>query len=159
EAKSGRVFDIQKRYYDFSNAGTDYYSNGQFPDQGLLDMIASGHTAAISLEARAFGDIAAGQPAPARPDGRYLYGQITDGSLDKVLAQTASGLSKLDSTFLFSFQIEPEGTGAANSGSSADFVAAWKYLRSYFDAHGVDSAVWTLNFAGLTNDSDSYYQA
>jgi hypothetical protein len=159
EAKSGRVFDIQRRYYDFSNAGTDYYSNGQFPDQGLLDMIGSGHIAAISVEARSFGQTASGQPTPAGADGWYQYSQITDGSLDKVLAQMASRLAKLTDPFLFSFQIEPEGTGAANSGTSDEFIAAWRYLHAYFSTHGVDSAVWTLNFAGLTNASDSYYQA
>ena len=66
------------------------------------------------------------------------------------LVNWADGLKSRSGTIFFTFNHEPEGKSSQSSGfgTSADFIAAFRKVRSVFESRGVENVEYTWNMTG-----------
>lgn len=94
------------------------------PDEEAV--VASGRLLHISLDTR----------------GTMSWAEVADGKADEALAAQARALSTLGARVWVTFEHEMDAPAKVGWGSGADFVRAWKHVRSVYTAHGADNAVW-----------------
>jgi hypothetical protein len=71
--------------------------------------------------------------------------QTYNGKFDAMIAQRADALKALGAPFFMRWFWEADGDRASKSQmahSPADYIKAWRHVRSIFDARGVTDAVW-----------------
>ena len=151
ESTTGRTFEIEKQYHDFSNSG----ANGRFPSVAEIAAVRSGHILHIAWSS----DIWSGRPGPGMPTpaipatgsshAAYTYAQILNGSLDTYIAAEADRIKQLPTKLFLDFQHEADGAAAQRLGTDAQFAASYRHVEDIFRAHHVTNVVWAWVVAGF----------
>src|SRR5579871_4316619 len=125
QSEAGRRLDIVHFYYAWTDT---------FPDWQVTWTLQNGQTPMVSWE---LADTI----------------QIANGTYDSMIASRADGLKALGQPVLLRWGYEMDGSDAASYvHSAADYIAAWRHIRSIFTARGATNVhfVWCPNAWAIT---------
>ena len=136
EERLGRPLALDRVYHRWDEA---------FPTVADRRSVAAGRTLFLGWSCRA-------------SDGVLNWRHLAEGGYDDLVDARAAALRALDRPVLMSFCHEP-ATYVGRSGTSADFVAAWRHLVVRTSADGAPvSWVWTLtSHAFRQQQADAFY--
>jgi hypothetical protein len=78
---------------------------------------------------------------------------IAAGRYDAVIDARAADIKAFGSPMFFTFHHEPD-SGEIDTGTSADFVAAWRHMHDRFELAGVTNVSWLLVLLSYTYAND-----
>ena len=136
EDRLGRTLALDRAYHRW---------DVPFPTAGDRRSVAAGHTLFLGWSCRA-------------TSGVVDWRALADGAYDDLIDARAAALTALGRPVLMSFCHEP-ATYVGRSGTSADFVAAWRHLVVRMADDGAPvSWVWTLtSHAFRQRQADAFY--
>ncbi len=128
EAKIGRQLGVTRVYYDWTST---------FPNSYVDWLAGRGTQILLSVKpgSNSWHSIA------TAPAGSALYNQIVSW---------ATRVKSFGHPMYFTFNHEPEASGAAGKGTSADFIAAWDRIHAVFKAQGVTNAKFLWIMTGFS---------
>jgi Carbohydrate binding domain/Glycosyl hydrolase family 26 len=141
ESKTGRKFDIVKRYHDWSNKG----GNGQFPDKSEQALGASGER--ILYFAWVSNIYSTG--------GHASWKDIAAGKYDQsVILPQAARFKAWGKPVFMGYDHEADGATRKSFGSDADYVAAFRHIHDVLQGAGVKNVVYVYNPTGFLGNAD-----
>lgn len=113
---------------------------GRLPTPAEQSAATGGRILHIDLESRQF--LSTGHP-------EVTWKEVSAGTFDATLRQTAAGLAAFDRPFFITFDHEADSPHKLRArGTPAQFIAAWRHVRKIFLAAGAKQAIWTWVVTG-----------
>jgi hypothetical protein len=84
---------------------------------------------------------------------------IANGRHDDVIDDRAADIKAFGAPMFFTFHHEPD-SGEIDTGTSAEFVAAWRHIHDRFEAAGVTNVSWALillSYTYINHGADEWY--
>jgi hypothetical protein len=121
-------FDMVYRFHDLDD---------RVPTQDERVVVRSGRILHLTIDSRIY------QP-PART---VPWSDIAAGRYDRALRRDARGIAALGKPVFVTFGHEPDNP-TTSVGPPREFVAAWRHVRTLFEAAGARNAVWVWVVTG-----------